>query len=371
MNISKLLRPGESPTALGLAGSSVGQVPAPQFEVVRHPIDNLPVVLLVPAAVVGVILGRFIPVIPILLFLAFIVSVIRSFLVKRNYRKQEQIAEVHNQAQALAANITGAVNRLEYANEELGFAEAKFGTSTMAVYRAALQGAYAEVEEAWRIQESLASYDGTSPNDLSSRGHAEELCHKIEATVAEQAAAVDSFENTVADTPKALKTMAKRIDTLDARATKSQKVLLSLNASDDNSSALFHTIRKQIAQAREAADNAMEANKVNDIPHLIQYSTIANDLITGTESNLAALDSQAQRLVIENEKAETIRLLDEATNKALEKVNGLGPMRRDAVLSHFRTLANLRNASQSDLERVPGVGPKLAEAILAALRKVR
>lgn len=47
----------------------------------------------------------------------------------------------------------------------------------------------------------------------------------------------------------------------------------------------------------------------------------------------------------------------------LDDFSGLGPVRKEALLKHFKTIANLRKASYQELQEVPGIGPKIAEEL--------
>lgn len=55
------------------------------------------------------------------------------------------------------------------------------------------------------------------------------------------------------------------------------------------------------------------------------------------------------------------------TESALDRVPGLGEVRRKALLRHFGSLKRLAAASVEEITEVPGVGKRTAEAILAAL----
>jgi excinuclease ABC subunit C len=45
----------------------------------------------------------------------------------------------------------------------------------------------------------------------------------------------------------------------------------------------------------------------------------------------------------------------------LDDFPGLGPVRRTALLSSFRSVDGLRRASAEEIARVPGIGPKRAQ----------
>ncbi|MEH0972876.1 excinuclease ABC subunit UvrC [Micromonospora sp. CPCC 205546] len=55
------------------------------------------------------------------------------------------------------------------------------------------------------------------------------------------------------------------------------------------------------------------------------------------------------------------------TESALDRVPGLGEVRRKALLRHFGSLKRLSAATVEEITEVPGVGKRTAEAILAAL----
>ncbi len=55
------------------------------------------------------------------------------------------------------------------------------------------------------------------------------------------------------------------------------------------------------------------------------------------------------------------------TRSLLDDVPGIGPARRDALLSRFSSLDELRDAEVADLARIPGMGRSAAEAVKAFL----
>jgi excinuclease ABC subunit C len=56
------------------------------------------------------------------------------------------------------------------------------------------------------------------------------------------------------------------------------------------------------------------------------------------------------------------------TASALDAVRGLGEARRKALVTHFGSLARLRQASVEEITAVPGIGAATAAAVLEALR---
>ncbi|MBI3692642.1 MAG: excinuclease ABC subunit C, partial [Mycolicibacterium aromaticivorans] len=55
------------------------------------------------------------------------------------------------------------------------------------------------------------------------------------------------------------------------------------------------------------------------------------------------------------------------TASALDSVPGLGEIRRKALVSHFGSLARLRQATVEEITTVPGIGTATAAAVLEAL----
>lgn len=53
----------------------------------------------------------------------------------------------------------------------------------------------------------------------------------------------------------------------------------------------------------------------------------------------------------------------------LDNFNGLGPVRKEALLKHFKTIANLRKAGIEQLQEVAGIGPKIAQELYSFLQK--
>jgi excinuclease ABC subunit C len=56
------------------------------------------------------------------------------------------------------------------------------------------------------------------------------------------------------------------------------------------------------------------------------------------------------------------------TASALDAVPGLGEHRRKALVTHFGSLARLKEATVEEITSVPGIGVATATAVLDALR---
>lgn len=61
------------------------------------------------------------------------------------------------------------------------------------------------------------------------------------------------------------------------------------------------------------------------------------------------------------------RRAKEGIASRLEKIPGIGPARRKALLNHFGSIDNILEASEKDLRQVPGITPELAQSIKAHL----
>jgi excinuclease ABC subunit C len=55
------------------------------------------------------------------------------------------------------------------------------------------------------------------------------------------------------------------------------------------------------------------------------------------------------------------------TASALDSVRGLGEHRRKALVTHFGSVARLKQASLEEITAVPGIGAATARAVLEAL----
>ena len=75
---------------------------------------------------------------------------------------------------------------------------------------------------------------------------------------------------------------------------------------------------------------------------------------------LQRLRDEAHRVALRLQRRRRGRVTRES---ALEKVPGLGPARRAALLRRFGSLRRIRDASVEELMTVPGVGPALAESL--------
>jgi excinuclease ABC subunit C len=79
---------------------------------------------------------------------------------------------------------------------------------------------------------------------------------------------------------------------------------------------------------------------------------------------LQRVRDEAHRFAVSYHRTKRSRRM---TASALDEVRGLGESRRRALVSHFGSLARLREASVEEITAVPGIGASTAAAVLAAL----
>ncbi|MFZ2528239.1 MAG: excinuclease ABC subunit UvrC [Rhodococcus sp. (in: high G+C Gram-positive bacteria)] len=80
---------------------------------------------------------------------------------------------------------------------------------------------------------------------------------------------------------------------------------------------------------------------------------------------LQRVRDEAHRFAITFHRSKRSRRM---TASALDGVRGLGQTRRTALVTHFGSVARLRDASIEDITAVPGIGAATARAVLTALR---
>jgi len=100
-----------------------------------------------------------------------------------------------------------------------------------------------------------------------------------------------------------------------------------------------------------------------------------NNLLDELAEKIGTLNAYVSQLKAQRELAVTPVLteeqrLDQLTLAALDKVPGLGPKRRDALVNKFGDLEALRNAWLSEIRGVSGVGDSLGIDIWRAMQKV-
>ena len=356
-------------------------------------IDNLPILALVPAAIVGWLLGRLVGSGAAAVFLiALIAAGVRYGVMKaRSMKLKRQAAyleRVHADSETLAAAITHAVGELEQANQDLGFAEATFGTALMVRHRAAVNEAYAQAQTAWQIQENLASFDGTQQLDAANENaRAIQLCDQILSTTAKQAKDIDGYQAALDDAPNSIATLQRELANYEIKLGQSRATVSSLGLADANS--LIRQAEAVIAGAKQQGMSLQSANTLDDKGSYLSLLDSQKRLLNELSIKINTIDSYVNRVIAQREQArqeearalaqkvEQERLialaqqLDKNTSEALDKVPGLGPKRRDALLNHFGTLAAIRKATPHELERVNTIGPSLAAEIWRAMQGVR
>ncbi|MEX2587200.1 MAG: excinuclease ABC subunit UvrC [Actinomycetota bacterium] len=79
---------------------------------------------------------------------------------------------------------------------------------------------------------------------------------------------------------------------------------------------------------------------------------------------LQRIRDEAHRFAVTYQRARRSKRM---TRSALDRLTGVGPARRSALLRHFGSAKNLRAASVEEIAQVKGIGPSLAEKIHAQL----
>lgn len=81
---------------------------------------------------------------------------------------------------------------------------------------------------------------------------------------------------------------------------------------------------------------------------------------------LQHLRDEAHRFAISKHRAKRQK---NRQGSSLEKIPGLGPQKRQALLNFFGGLTEVKKASSKELQKVPGIGPAMATLILETLQK--
>lgn len=80
---------------------------------------------------------------------------------------------------------------------------------------------------------------------------------------------------------------------------------------------------------------------------------------------LQRVRDEAHRFAIAYHRSKRSKSVKES---ALDRVPGLGPARRQALIKHFGSVKRLREATAAQIREVPGIGPATAETIVSALK---
>ncbi|MCR4620571.1 MAG: excinuclease ABC subunit UvrC [Clostridiales bacterium] len=108
------------------------------------------------------------------------------------------------------------------------------------------------------------------------------------------------------------------------------------------------------------------AERVDEIVLPDREETILLDRHSPALHLIERLRDEAHRFAITHHRK--LRQTNSIASR-LEKVPGIGPARRKAILSHFKTVEALRSANAEEIARVKGVGDSFAKAVYAFLHE--
>ena len=80
---------------------------------------------------------------------------------------------------------------------------------------------------------------------------------------------------------------------------------------------------------------------------------------------LLRIRDEAHRFVLHGHKRKRMKIL---LSSQLNRVHGLGKVRKNSLLKHFGSFKQIRNAGIADIQQAPGFGRKLAQAVFYQLR---
>lgn len=155
---------------------------------------------------------------------------------------------------------------LRTSEQELGFAEAEFGTDAVAEYRAALEESKREAAEAFRIQQQV--YDAEPEDEATRRGMLQriiELATAADTRLDEKADGFSKLRDMAGRADEVLASVTKRLDAVEAGIPAASETLARLKSTylpdalgevaDDDAEAteLLDTARAAIAQGAAAS----------------------------------------------------------------------------------------------------------------------
>lgn len=187
------------------------------------------------------------------------------------------VDELRRQAGALLVRADDSIKSSE---QELGFAEASYGTDAVGNFTKALQDAKAHLSESFKLQQQLD--DHIPDTEQQQRAWLAEIIHRSEAAIqslADQKADFDALRELERNAPAALDNIASGVAQASARLASAEQTLITLRANYAES-AVAH-VSDNIAQAKDRlafVDSASEQ---------------ARDQLSANDTGLAAVSVRA------------------------------------------------------------------------------
>ena len=194
-----------------------------------------------------------------------------------------------------AATLLRIDDRLTTTEQEIGFAEAQFGTEATRAFRAALADARVHAQEAFAAQQLLD--DGTPETTDEHRRictHILHLCTQAEEVVRAQSEAFDVLRERHTAAPQVLAGIDARAAEVTARLTTSRAVLERLAA--DHPASDLASVADHVSRAETLAAGAVQQARLGtsvvetDRATAVVHATAAEESLTEATALLDALD---------------------------------------------------------------------------------
>lgn len=318
-------------------------------------------------------------------FLVLIVAAVAFFLSKRKGKGtpassatpvagEPDMKSLETQAGQLLVEVDDALRASE---EELGFAEAEFGSGAVDEYRSALATSKQEVAEAFRIQQRV--YDAEPEDDATRRSmliQIVELTQTADARLDEKAESFAALRDVAKRVDEVLAAVSTRVTAVEQGLPAAAATLAELKktysssalgevADDDTEAAGL------VALAREAIAETGEANSKDDKSAAAISARKAEEAVAQAERLLQAVSSAKQALgqARTDLESEVVRLEQAAAAAEAQGSGEIAPLAkvaRDAIAQAKSALAAASIDPVVELEKVRGAASQLDTATGAA-----
>ena len=223
---------------------------------------------------------------------------------------------------------------LKTSEQELGYAEAQFGTPATQTFRTTLERGRELVREAFTLRQRLD--DTTEEPEKERRAMASRIitiCEQVDDELDAQVESFDHLRDLQSRATEVLDELATRTDEVEQRLPQSRAVLEELSSSSvagnlDQAERLISTARDQVAKGREDPDDRSAA---------ATHARAAEDAIAQAVTLLDAID-EAETLAEKSEKERAT--LEDSLGRVSSTVKGVAEFietRRGAVGAQART----------------------------------